>query len=810
MYINYIIHASRRSFPMIRSTFSTAALLLLLPSLAFAQNSSRTVERIEQKGNRLEVVTNDGVYLITPYSDRIMETVFVPKGEAHDPRSHAVVMTPKAAGSLTTAGGAVQFATGGISATVTRSPFGISYAYKGKPLVAEKNGYTRDGKLESIDFALTPDEALYGGGARALGMNRRGHRLPLYNKAHYGYGQKSEQMSYAMPLVLSSKMYMVHFDNPTTGFLDLDAKKANVLSYEPSSGRKAYQVIAGDSWEQLAWEYTSLTGRQPLPPRWAFGNFASRFGYHTEAEARATVDKFIAEQVPLDAIVFDLYWFGPDMRGSMGNFSFSKAQFPDPRQMMADFSARGVKTILITEPFVLTASTRWQEAVDRKVLATDDKGAPFRYDFYFGNTGLIDITSPVARSWFWDIYKGLAPMGVAGWWGDLGEPEVHPDATRHVGGTAAQVHNIYGHEWARLVHEGYRKDFPNQRPFILMRSGYSGSQRFGLIPWSGDVSRSWDGLKPQPEISLQMGMQGAAYMHSDLGGFAGANLDDELYTRWLQYGVFQPIFRPHAQEDVASEPVFRSPAALALAREAIRLRYRLLPYNYTAAFDNNQTGLPLMRPLMYEEPGNPELRELSSTYLWGNDILVSPVLEAKKTVQEVYFPATAAWIDFHTGQRHEGGSTAQAALAADRIPVFVRAGAFIPMAPGMQTTRDYSGKRIELHYYHDRSVAAGSGKMYEDDGETPEAFEKGKYELLQFASRVSGKVLEISVASEAGANQRRTARALSMVVHNIDARPVRVEVDGHAVKYDYQDATRTLVFQAPASDAARRRIAVSL
>ena len=115
---------------------------------------------------------------------------------------------------------------------------------------------------------------------------------------------------------------------PTTGFLDLDAKKANVLSYEPSSGRKAYQVIAGDSWEQLAYEYTSLTGRQPLPPRWAFGNFASRFGYHTEAEARATVDKFIAEKVPLDAIVFDLYWFGPDMRGSMGNFTFNKEQFP--------------------------------------------------------------------------------------------------------------------------------------------------------------------------------------------------------------------------------------------------------------------------------------------------------------------------------------------------------------------------------------------------------------------------------------------------------------------------------------------------
>ncbi|RJG18959.1 glycoside hydrolase family 31 protein, partial [Massilia cavernae] len=604
---------------MIRTCLSTAAMLLaMLPSLANAQNSSRRIERVEQKDGRLEVVTNDGYYLITPYSNYIMETMFVPRGEAPDPRSHAVVLAPgRAKADLKAGDGGFQFSTQGISATVTREPFGISYSYKGTPLLAEQEGYTRRGAKESIGFALDADEALYGGGARALGMNRRGHRLPLYNKAHYGYGQRSEQMGFGMPLVLSSKMYMVHFDNPTTGFLDLDSKKDNVLSYEPSSGRKAYQVIAGDSWDQLAYEYTSLTGRQPLPPRWSLGNFASRFGYRSEAEARATVDKFIAEKVPLDAIVFDLYWFGPDMKGGMGNLAFDTANFPTPAKMMADFSAKGVKTVLITEPFVLNVSKRWQEAVDRKVLATDANGAPFRYDFFFGNTGLIDITSPVARNWFWDIYKGLVPLGVAGWWGDLGEPEVHPDATRHVGGTAAEVHNIYGHEWARLIHEGYRKDFPSQRPFILMRSGYSGSQRFGMIPWSGDVSRSWDGLKSQPEIALQMGMQGVAYMHSDLGGFAGALLDDELYVRWLQYGVFQPIFRPHAQEEVASEPVYRSPQALALAREAIRLRYRLLPYNYSAAFDNSQTGVPLMRPLMYEEPGNAKLQGVASSYLWG-------------------------------------------------------------------------------------------------------------------------------------------------------------------------------------------------
>ena len=138
-------------------------------------------------------------------------------------------------------------------------------------------------------------------------------------------------------------------------------------------------------------------------------------------------------------------------------------------------------------------------------------------------------------------------------WGDLGEPEVFPSKVITAGGKADEVHNIYGHNWAKLLADGYKKDFPTQRPFILMRAGYSGSQRFGMVPWSGDVSRSWGGLQSQMEIALQMGMQGLGYMHSDLGGFAGDYFDNELYLRWLQYGVFNPIFRPHAQEEVASE-----------------------------------------------------------------------------------------------------------------------------------------------------------------------------------------------------------------------------------------------------------------
>jgi alpha-glucosidase (family GH31 glycosyl hydrolase) len=763
--------------------------------------AQRTWEGYTAADGVLEIRTSDGRYIIKPYSPNIIETTFIAKAETPlapvFAASHAVVMPPQAVKvGIHDSKDALEYTTGGIAVTVSKSPFQIAYTYKGKPLLAENEGYVKKEGVKDVDFGIEfrieADESLYGGGARALGLDRRGNRLRLYNKAHYGYETKSELMNYTMPLVLSSKLYAVHFDNPAVGWLDLDSAKKNVLSYEASGGRKTYQVIADDSWEGLIGDYTALTGRQPMPPRWAFGNFASRFGYHSEAEARAVIDKFRAEKIPVDAIVFDLYWFGADIKGTMGNLAWHADRFPTPQKMIADFAASGVKTILITEPFVLTTSKRWDEAVRADILAKDAQGKPATYDFYFGHTGLIDIFGSKGRDWFWNIYRDYAKQGVAGWWGDLGEPEVHPAELRHATGTADDVHNIYGHAWAKLLAEGYAKEFPDQRPFILMRSGYSGSQRFGMIPWSGDVNRTWGGLQSQPEIALEMGMQGIGYMHSDLGGFANPNLDDELYARWLQYGVFQPIFRPHAQEEVPSEPVFRADSAKALAKAAIELRYRLLPYNYTLAFDNNRTGMPLMRPMLFEEPDNPALRSVSDTYLWGRDFLVAPILQQGQKERKVYFPATGAWFDFHSGERHAAGSAATLAVAADHIPVFVRAGAFIPMAEPVQTTRDYSTRKFDLHYYHDASVAQANGKLYDDDGSTRDAYDKGKYALLRFGSRLDGHRLDLTLDAEVGRNYADLNRTVTLHVHNVAAKPKSVTVDNAPALFTWDDRSQVL------------------
>ncbi|SCY50577.1 glycoside hydrolase family 31 protein [Flavobacterium caeni] len=765
-------------------------LILLLCSVhiaTWAQNSERKFVSFKANKNQLEITVSDGKYVIKPYSESIVETAFVPNDEVLNPESHAVVLVPKSGlAKVKDYGNQIVLNTSGINVKITKSPFQIAYNYKGKTLLSEKNGYTKKDSTQTLDFNLDATEALYGGGARALGLNRRGNKLKLRNQAHYGYGDRSELLNFSIPMVLSSKIYAVHFDNASLAELDLDSQKNNTLAYQPSSGRKTYQVIAGDRWEDLIQNYTQLTGTQPLLPRWAFGNFASRFGYHDQDQVEKTIKKFEQDQIPVDAIILDLYWFGKKIQGTLGNLEWDRETFSNPEKMMADLNAKNIKTILITEPFILTTSSKWQEADAKKVLATEKSGKSAIFDFYFGNGGIVDVFKPEGKTWFWNIYKNLANQGVGGWWGDLGEPEAFPSKVITAKGKASEVHNIYGHNWAKMVFEGYQKDFPNVRPFILMRAGYSGSQRYGMVPWSGDVSRSWNGLQSQPEISLGMGLQGIGFMHSDLGGFAGDYFDNELYLRWLQYGVFQPIFRPHAHDDVAPEPVYKDIVTKAAAKKQVELRYQLLPYNYSIAYENAVSGAPLMRPMFFEEPNNTALYNDSSTYLWGDAFLVHPIVKPGVAQETIYFPKGSNWFDFYTGHLFGGGRTESVKVTADHIPTFVRSNAFVPMIATIQNTSAYTLSRFDMHFYWDPTKPMRTFTLYHDDGQTPDASRKNQSETVNFSCTPKANVILISVANRVQKDAKVQDKHINLIVHNLSSAK-KVSVNGKNVTFKVAD-----------------------
>ncbi|MCU4174803.1 TIM-barrel domain-containing protein [Carboxylicivirga sp. N1Y90] len=761
------------------------ATFLCIPSNA--QKNERQFKAASYDNNQLTIETSDGFMVFRPYTESSMEVEFIIHGSINAP-SYAIAPNQGLVNSTFKQDeNAVVFSTSKLTVEITKQPFDVSYSYNDAHLFSEEKGYFSNDSQVGFRLSLDSEEKLMGGGERVLGMDRRGQRLQLYNRASYGYETHADLMYYSMPLYISSKKYMVAFDNGASGFLDLGATENDIVQFEAVGGRMSYLIVAADEWTDLITNFTELTGRQPMVPRWALGNIASRMGYHSQAEVESVIDMYRADDFPLDAIVLDLYWFGKDVKGHMGNLEWELDSFPEPEQMLKRNREKGVKTILITEPFILKESGKYQECEDQQLLGLDSKGQPYVFDFYFGTTTLLDIFKTETKDWFWSIYKKHTLSGVDGWWGDLGEPEVHPDDLLHINGRSDEVHNLYGHEWAKTVYEGFGADFPERRPVILMRSGFIGSQRYGLVPWSGDVNRTWGGLKPQVEIALQMGMQGMAYMHSDLGGFAGSYEDAELYTRWLQYGVFQSIYRTHAQEDVPAEPIFWDEQTRDITRRFIKLRYELMPYNYTLIYENAISGVPMMRPLFYVDD-TPELLDNTSSYLWGDNFLVSPVVDKGVKSHSTYLPKGQVWFNYFTGERYEGGQTIDLTVDINTIPVFVKAGSFIPTVPAFKSMDDYTSEKLTLHYYHDSSVTQSEGLMYEDDGETKEAHLKMAFEKLHFSSAFDDEVLSIKIDSDGykykGKPENRT---VELLVHHFNSVPKYIVINGAKMKVHKTD-----------------------
>jgi oligosaccharide 4-alpha-D-glucosyltransferase len=744
-------------------------LVLSLLTLSGTSYAARYLDH-ELQGQSLIIHSDEGQLRLTAYNSHAFEVFYQPAQTKQLP-SFAIGGGPLVTKvTVKDQAQSLSFQVKGLRAVIEKSPLRISYYQGNKLLLAEEVGLFKEDTLRGFRFALQTGEKLLGGGERILGMDRRGQRFPLYNKAHYGYGNESNQMYFGLPAVMSSNKYALIFDNSARGYMDLGASEADIMQFEAVGGRTSYIVIAGQTYPELIEHYVQVTGTQPLPPRWALGNFASRFGYRTEQETRDTVQRFIDQDFPLDAIVLDLYWFGADIKGHMGSLQWDKNTFPTPVKMIDDLKAKGVKTVLITEPFILSSSAKYSSAVKHQALAKNLGGKPRLFDFYFGNTGLVDVFDDNASAWFNQVYTKLHKQGVAGWWGDLGEPEVHPGDTIHrlngVSVTGDEIHNVYGHKWAQRVYENQRAIAPRQRPFIMMRSGFVGSQRYGMIPWTGDVSRSWDGLKPQVELSLQMGLLGMGYTHSDLGGFAGGEVfDRQLYIRWLQYGVFQPVFRPHAQDNIAPEPVFHDKKTRDILRPYVKLRYAMLPYNYTLAYQNSLTGMPLMRPMFFEDESNSALMDIKDQYFWGDAFLIKPITEPGIESISMDLPA-GQWFEYWTDKVYGGAQRIKLAVSLKTLPVMVRAGSFVPMVAPVQSTDNYDTDQLELHYYAHKAVLSAQGVMYDDDGANPDALKNGQFETLNFEAQQDDGDLQIDLTRSGEYQGMPLTRKLTVVIHN--------------------------------------------
>ncbi|MCD7973329.1 MAG: DUF4968 domain-containing protein [Candidatus Azobacteroides sp.] len=720
---------------------------LLYPFIFFCQLlQAEHLISLERVFSAWEIRTENHIIQITPYTEDIVEITYLPERSLQKEASHAVVITPRHVkmAEEDTANEYILTA-GNITVRIGKDPFSLSFYQDDRLLIQEGAGYFRDEEGHGVKFAIQKDEKIYGFGERAVPLDRKGYRVPFYNRASYGYGMGEVTLNYGVPMFSSNRQYAVLYDNPQKGYADIGKEDPEVLKISTIGGTVTYYVITGNDWAGIMENYTELTGRQELPARWVLGNLMSRMAYRTQQETDSILTLMLEKDFPVDAVIIDFYWFGDSIQGYLGKLDWYKPAWPEPEKMIEDFRKKGVKTILITEPYIIDSLANYQDALQKDILVKDPEGNVYVDTmFYFGTASLIDIFKPEAQNWFWEKYDKQIKKGIASWWGDLGESESHPSEIRHVIGTADQVHNIYGHYWAKMVHDKYRQYYPEQRLFSLMRAGYAGTQRYSIYPWTGDVGRSWSSFEAQLPLLLTMGMNGLGYIHSDAGGFAATDeKDEELYIRWLQFACFTPVLRAHGSY-MESEPVYFSKLTQDIVRKYMKLRYRLLPYNYTLAYENSRTGAPLMRPLYYYHPQDTIAQRVYDTYYWGENILVTPIYEKGASIRELYLPE-GTW--YGPEGKQQGGKWITLRVTLNDMPFFFKEGAFIPTLPeSIGTTANYSPESYHVYYYPGEKQT--SFVQYEDDGMTNYPLEAREDELFVYRGKKENDHIAITLEAK--------------------------------------------------------------
>lgn len=717
---------------------------------AFAGVSSGAVLR---DGNSFLIRTADETIMLTPISDDIIRVSSLPAhaSRATLPVSQSAILSA-ADVRTTTFLTPLEFTllTPKVIAKVDRESGNVSFFNRnGENLLAEAGGVDNSADVKRVSLSTSPMEHFYGAGERGHSLSLNGDTLPMYNRPTYGYGagdSRISQMNITMPYYSSDRGYGILFDDYNTATMIM----GDTVVYESETPKPlSYYFINGGDMAGTASNYTLLTGRQNLPPFWTLGYITSKYGYHTEQEALGAIDSLKRAGYPVDGIVFDLYWYGKET--DMGRLEWNRSQFPDHKRMLDSLNSMGVHTVLIHQPYINKngAIDNYKVLDSKDLLTKDSDGKRVDVQTWVGEAGMFDISNPDTREWLWNRLKPITAEGLSGWWGDLGEPEVHPENILHANGeTAGQFHNAYGNEWSRLIYEGLRKDFPDMRPMLLMRGGTSGLQRYSVFPWTGDVARSWEGLQAQVPLMLNSGISGLGYMSSDIGGFAvdpKAPYLPELYVRWLELGTFSPVLRTHAQ--YKPEP-YHYPQYAEILKKFIRMRYEWLPYNYTLAYENSRYGLPLVRPVNFhgEIPGE-QYAGVRDEYLWGDEVLVAPVMTRGARSRKVLFPA-GEWINWNNpALRYKGGSTATVQAPLGTLPLFVKAGSFIPQyTRQIENVGEYDPSELTVVYFP--SDTQSSYTLFEDNRKSPESLEKGEYRLTKFTGMKEGKTTRISIKSE--------------------------------------------------------------
>ncbi len=598
--------------------------------------------------------------------------------------------------------------------------------------------------------------AIYGSQEGFYGLGQ--HQAGVWNYRGASIDLSQENTEIAVPLLVSSNGYGIFWNNTSrTRFnnrfvhsLYVNSEVADMIDYYFIYGPEMDRIVAG---------YRRLTGEVPMYGKWAYGFWQCKNKYESQAELLGVAHRYRELHIPVDNIVQDWFWWN-----HKGEFVWN-SKYPDPKAMIDDLHRNNFHLMISVWPYYDKGTPIYDE-FDRNGWFVDRTKVG---GFHPVGMALYDATNPAARRRYWqEMNRALFSIGADAWWLDTIEPETEGQERnillnhKLAIGSGNRFANIYPLMTAMGVYEGQRAASDRKRVFILGRSAFAGSQRYGVTAWSGDILSNWLAFRRQIPAGLNYALSGMPYWTTDIGGFFVGHPDDpgyrELFVRWFEYGAFCPIFRVHGTR-VPNENELWSYGkdAQDILVRFDRLRYRLMPYIYSVAWMTTHDSYTPMRPLIMDFPGDARAMDIGDQFLFGPAILVSPVTEPGATKRHLYLPK-GGWYDFWNDSHLGGGKAIDADAPLDRIPLYVRSGSIIPMGPEVEYASQKPADPIELRVYRG---ADGHFMLYEDEGDTYD-YEKGQFATIPFDWNDSSQTLTIGARQGGfpGMLQSRTFRVV--------------------------------------------------
>lgn len=706
--------------------------------------------------DRIEFKLSNALFNLYVIDKNIIRFKFTDHNEFSNASSYAVIYRSAVPYSFLEKEIYYQVSTPELIIRISKSPCRVSVYDKDMNLINEDEksfGVSFDNAEIRCFKTLFKDELFYGLGEKTKSLKKNGEQWTMWNSDIPAYNDKTDPLYQSIPFFIGirdHKAYGIFLDNTYRSYFNMGASNNRFYWFGADKGELDYYFINGPDIKKVISLYSMLTGRMELPPIWSLGYQQSKWSYYPESTVRTLAETFRNKQIPCDVIYLDIHY----MNGYRV-FTWDKERFPHPEKMLSDLAAEGFKVITIIDPGVKADTNNYdvaKEGLEENLFVKYPDGVIYQGEVWPGWAYFPDFTKKETRDWWGKKNAEMLKQGVAGIWNDMNEPSAWGQAIPDIlkfddngfGADYKKIHNVYALEMAKATFEGIKENM-NTRPFILTRAGFSGIQRYAAV-WTGDNVASEEHLKLACAIVQGLSLSGIPFCGSDVGGFFGSP-SQRLYTRWMELGAFTPFFRGHSIINTKDkEPWAFGEDVEKWVKEIINLRYDLLPFFYNEFYNASQSGVPIVRSMFLNYQDDEECYSDSAQYQYmiGDNLLVAPVLSEFENFKKLYLPE-GKWLGWWDNKVYEGRQWIIVEAPLERIPLFIREGAVIPM----QQTQNYVGEKniteLSLKIFPAQN---STYSFYEDDGKTL-TYKNGN-NLITNISVNNGTKLEINIEKKSG------------------------------------------------------------